>query len=44
MVHGNLFDSAYLFGAIWPHRAVVAAMITPHANIEATNLHLIEIG
>jgi transposase len=44
MVRDNRHDSTYLFGAICPDRAVGAAMITPHANVEAMNLHLIEIG
>jgi hypothetical protein len=44
MVRDNRHDSAYLFGAICPHRAVGAAMITPHANVEAMNLHLVEIS
>ena len=34
----------YLFGAICPDRAVGAAMITPGANTEAMNLHLMEIS
>jgi transposase len=44
MVRDNRHDSAYLFGAICPRRAVGAAMITPHANTEAMNLHLAEIS
>ena len=44
MVRDNRHDSAYLFGAICPARGVGAAMITPHANVEAMNLHLAEIG
>ena len=44
MVRDNRHDSAYLFGAIFPARGVGAAMITPHANVEAMNLHLAEIG
>jgi hypothetical protein len=44
MVRDNRRDSAYLFGAICPDRAVGAAMITPHANTEAMNLHLKEIS
>jgi DDE superfamily endonuclease len=43
MVRDNRRESAYLFGAICPNRAVGAAMITPHANTEAMNLHLAEI-
>jgi hypothetical protein len=44
MVRDNRHDSAYLFGAICPDRAVGAAMITPHANTEAMNLHLGEVS
>ena len=44
MVRDNRHDSAYLFGAICPDRAVGAAMITPAANTEAMNLHLAEIS
>ena len=44
MVRDNRHDSAYLFGAICPDRAVGAAMIVPHANTEAMNLHLTEIS
>jgi transposase len=44
MVRDNRHESAYLFGAICPDRAVGAAMIVPHANTEAMNLHLVEIS
>jgi hypothetical protein len=44
MVRDNRHESAYLFGAICPGRGVGAAMITPHANAEAMNLHLAEIS
>jgi putative transposase len=44
MVRDNRHESAYLFGAICPDRAVGAAMITPGANTEAMNLHLMEIS
>ncbi len=44
MVRDNRHDSAYIFGAICPARAVGAAMITPAANTEAMNLHLAEIS
>ena len=44
MGRDNRHDSAYIFGAICPDRAVGAAMITPGANIEAMNLHLAEIS
>src|ERR1700676_5690302 len=44
MVGDNRSDSAYLFGAICPARAVGAAVITPAANAEAMNEHLNEIS
>ncbi len=44
MVRDNRHESAYLFGAICPDRAVGAAMIVPYANVEAMNLHLTEIS
>ena len=44
MVRDNRHDTAYLFGAICPARAVGAAIITPAANIESMNLHLAEIS
>jgi transposase len=44
MVRDNRHTSAYLFGAICPARGVGAAMIVPHANTEAMNLHLQEIS
>ncbi|MFC7739614.1 IS630 family transposase [Roseomonas sp. GCM10028921] len=44
MVRDNRHTSAYLFGAICPERGVGAAMIVPHANTEAMNLHLREIS
>jgi len=44
MVRDNRHDSAYRFGAIGPDRAVGAAMITPAANTEAMNLHLMDIS
>ncbi len=44
MVHDNRHDSAYLFGAICPERAVGAAIIMPSVNTEAMNEHLIEIS
>ena len=36
--------SAYLFGAICPERGAGAAVIMPHANSEAMQHHLDEIG
>src|SRR6202035_5942457 len=44
MVRDNRHDSAYLFGAICPARAVGAAIIMPAANAEAMNEHLTEIS
>jgi hypothetical protein len=44
MVRDNRHDTAYLFGAICPARAVGAAIITPAANTECMNLHLAEIS
>jgi hypothetical protein len=44
MVRDNRHESAYIFGAICPHRGVGAGMITPAANAEMMNLHLTEIS
>jgi hypothetical protein len=44
MVRDNRHDSAYLFGAICPARAVGAAIIAPTANTECMNLHLQKIS
>ena len=44
MVRDNRHDSAYLFGAICPDRAVGAAIIMPHVNAEAMSEHLAEIS
>jgi transposase len=44
MVRDNRHDSAYIFGAICPARAVGAAIIAPTANTECMNLHLQEIS
>ena len=44
MVRDNRHDSAYLFGAICPDRAVGAAIIMPAVNTEAMNEHLTEIS
>lgn len=44
MIRDNRHDSAYIFGAICPGRAVGAAIIAPAANIECMNLHLQEIS
>lgn len=37
-------DCAYLFGAICPARDTGAALVMPHANTEAMQLHLDEIS
>ena len=37
-------DWAYIFGAVCPARGIGAALVLPHANIEAMNLHLAEIS
>jgi transposase len=44
MVRDNRHDTAYIFGAICPARAVGAAIVTPAANTECMNLHLAEIS
>ena len=44
MIRDNRHDSAYIFGAICPARAVGAAIIAPAANAECMNLHLQEIS
>lgn len=44
MIRDNRHDSAYIFGAICPARAVGAAIIAPVANIACMNLHLQEIS
>ena len=44
MIRDNRHDSAYLFGAICPARAVGAAIIIPAVNTEAMNEHLKEIS
>lgn len=38
------YESAYLFGAICPVRGTGAALAMPHANTEAMQFHLDEIG
>jgi hypothetical protein len=43
-VRDNRHDSAYIFGAICPSRAVGAAIVMPKANSEAMTKHLVEIG
>jgi DDE superfamily endonuclease len=37
-------DSAWLFGAVCPERAVGAAVVMPGVSSEAMNVHLTEIG
>ena len=44
MVRDNRHESAYIFGAICPARAVGAAVLMPSANAEAMNEHLKEIS
>ena len=43
-VRDNRHDSAYLFGAICPARAVGAAIVMPFVNSEAMSEHLAEIA
>ncbi|MBC7832789.1 MAG: IS630 family transposase [Hyphomicrobium sp.] len=43
-VRDNRHDSAYIFGAVCPARAIGAAIVTPSANSEAMTIHLAEIG
>ena len=38
------YEWAYLFGAVCAGRGVGAALVLPHANINAMNLHLAEIS
>ena len=38
------YDWAYLFGAVCPARDAGAALVLPHADGEAMNLHLAEIS
>jgi hypothetical protein len=44
MVRDNRHDSAYLFGAICPDRAVGAALLMPAVSAEAMQEHLAEIS
>ena len=37
-------EPAYIFGAICPERGEGAALVTPHANTEAMDLHIEEIS
>lgn len=43
-VRDNRHDSAYLFGAVCPARAVGAAIVMPGVNSEAMSRHLAEIA
>ncbi len=43
-VRDNRHDSAYLFGAICPERAVGAAVVMPWVSSEAMSIHLAEIS
>ena len=43
-VQDTRYAWAYLFGAVCPERAVGAGLVMPHADTEAMNLHLAEIG
>ena len=36
--------SAYLFGAVCPERGTGAAVVLPHVNVEAMNIHLVEVS
>jgi transposase len=38
------YDWAYLFGAVCPERDLGAALVLPHVDSEAMNLHLAEIS
>lgn len=38
------YDWAYLFGAVCPARGIGAGLVLPEVNVEAMNLHLMEIG
>ncbi len=43
-VRDHRYTWAYLFGAVCPERGVGAAVVLPHVNVEAMNLHLAEIS
>ena len=38
------YEWAYIFGAVCPARGCGAALVLPHVNTEAMNLHLAEIS
>jgi hypothetical protein len=44
VVRDDRHDSAWLFGAICPERAVGAAVVMPWVSSEVMSLHLAEIG
>lgn len=44
MKRDDRHDSAWLFGAVCPERAVGAAVVLPWVSSEAMSLHLTEIG
>lgn len=43
-VRDTRYQWAYIFGAVCPGRAATAALVLPHVNTEAMNLHLAEIA
>lgn len=43
-VRDHRYTWAYLFGAVCPDRGVGAAVVLPLVNVEAMNIHLVEIS
>ena len=43
-VRDRRYTWAWLFGAVCPGRGVGAAVVLPHVDVEAMNIHLAEIG
>jgi DDE superfamily endonuclease len=43
-VRDRRYTWTWLFGAVCPERGVGAAVVLPHVNVEAMNIHLAEIG
>ncbi len=43
-VRDRRYTWAWLFGAVCPERGVGAAVVLPHVNVEAMNLHWAEVG
>jgi putative transposase len=43
-VRDRRYTWAWLFGAVCPERGAGAAVVLPHVNVEAMNIHLAEIG